>query len=214
MMDPETQKNRNYLQQAWLVLLLGFLYGGALAGVHTSLAPRIAENRLQETLNVIPDLVPGAVIQQTEMLSIAGPGGQMERIYRTADAAGQHNGWVLVAAGQGFADRIEILVGLDPQFTTITGVYVLDQKETPGLGDDIRDAEFLDQFRGKSADIPLSVVKMSPSLPGEVQALTGATVSTWAVCDIVNQAIDQWRDPILDQQVSSASGTSSADEIP
>lgn len=214
MMDPETQKNRNYLQQAWLVLLLGFLYGGALAGVHTSLAPRIAENRLQETLNVIPDLVPGAVIQQTEMLSLAGPGGRLERIYRTADAAGQHNGWVLVAAGQGFADRIEILVGLDPQFTTITGVYVLDQKETPGLGDDIRDAEFLDRFRGKSADIPLSVVKMSPSLPGEIQALTGATVSTWAVCDIVNQAIDQWRDPLLDQQVSTASDTSSADEIP
>ncbi len=214
MMDPKTPQDRNYLQQAWLVLLLGFLYGGALAGVHTSLAPRIAENRLQETLNVIPDLVPGAVIQQTELISLAGPGGGLERIYRTADAAGQHNGWVLVAAGQGFADRIELLIGMDRQFTTITGVYVLDQKETPGLGDYIRDAEFLDRFRGKSADILLSVVKTSPSLPGEIQALTGATVSTWAVCDIVNQAIDQWRDPLLDQQASTASGTSSAAEIP
>lgn len=212
-MDQEAPKNRNYLQQAWLVLLLGFLYGGALAGVHTSLAPRIANNRLQETLNVIPDLVPGAVIHQTEMLSVAGPGGRMERVYRTADAAGQHNGWVLVAAGQGFADRIEILVGLDKQFTTITGVYVLDQKETPGLGDDIRDPEFLELFRGKSVDVPLSVVKMSPALPGEIQALTGATVSTWAVCDIVNRAVDQWREPLLDQQPSAASGTSSVEEL-
>ncbi len=213
MMDQETPKDRNYLRQAWLVLLLGFLYGGALAGVHTSLSPRIAANRLQETLDVIPDLVPGAVIQHTEMLSLAGPGGRLERLYRTADAAGQHNGWVLVAAGQGFADRIEILVGLDVQFTTITGVYVLDQKETPGLGDDIRDPEFLEAFRGKSADVPLTVVKMAPSLPGEIQALTGATVSTWAVCDIVNQAIEQWRDPLLSKQDSTAGGSSSAEEI-
>jgi Na+-translocating ferredoxin:NAD+ oxidoreductase subunit G len=181
------------------VLLLGFVYGGALAGVHTTLAPRIAENRLQETLNVMPNLVPGAVIEQTEMLSLAGPDGRQEHVYRTRNAAGQHNGWVLVASGQGFADRIEVLIGLDASLATITGIYVLDQKETPGLGDYIRDPSFLDRFQGKSADQSLSVVKTAPQLPGEIQALSGATISSWAVCDIVNQAIARLREPVLNE---------------
>jgi Na+-translocating ferredoxin:NAD+ oxidoreductase subunit G len=198
-MSGNAPKKTNYLQQAWLVLLLGFVYGGALAGVHTTLAPRIAENRLQETLNVMPNLVPGAVIEQTEMLSLAGPDGRQEYVYRTRNAAGQHNGWVLVASGQGFADRIEVLIGLDASLATITGIYVLDQKETPGLGDYIRDPSFLDRFQGKSADQSLSVVKTAPQLPGEIQALSGATVSSWAVCDIVNQAIARVREPVLNE---------------
>jgi Na+-translocating ferredoxin:NAD+ oxidoreductase subunit G len=197
MMSAEVRKKANYLQQAWLVLLLGFVYGGALAGVQTTLAPRIAQNRLQETLNVIPRLVPGAVIEQTEMMLITASDGRSERVYRTRNAAGEHNGWVLVAWGQGFADRIEVLVGLDEYFQTITGIYVLDQKETPGLGDYIRDADFLDRFQGKSADEPLSVVKNPPQMPGEIQALSGATISSWAVCDIVNQAIARLREPVL-----------------
>jgi Na+-translocating ferredoxin:NAD+ oxidoreductase subunit G len=197
MMSAEVRKKANYLQQAWLVLLLGFVYGGALAGVQTTLAPRIAQNRLQETLNVIPRLVPGAVIEQTEMMLITASDGRSERVYRTRNAAGEHNGWVLVAWGQGFADRIEVLVGLDEYFQTITGIYVLDQKETPGLGDYIRDADFLDRFQGKSADEPLRVVKNPPQMPGEIQALSGATISSWAVCDIVNQAIARLREPVL-----------------
>jgi hypothetical protein len=92
------------------VLLLGFLYGGALAGVHTSLAPRIEANKLQETLDVIPNLVAGAVSDRTEILFIEGPDGRSERVYRTHNASGQHNGWVLAASGQGFADKIEVLI--------------------------------------------------------------------------------------------------------
>ncbi len=199
-MSGNAPKRTNYLQQAWLVILLGFVYGGALAGVQTTLAPRIAENRLQETLNVIPSLVPGAVIEQTEMLSIAGPDGRFEHVYRTRSAAGEHNGWVLVASGQGFADKIEVLIGLDASFATITGIYVLDQKETPGLGDYIRGPSFLERFQGKSAEQSLSVVKTAPQLPGEIQALSGATISSWAVCDIVNQAIARLREPVRSEQ--------------
>jgi electron transport complex protein RnfG len=209
-MSGDAPKRRNYLQQAWLVLLLGFIYGGALAGVQTTLAPRIAENRLQETLNVIPSLVPGAVIEQTEMLSIAGPDGRLEHVYRTRNASGGHNGWVLVASGQGFADKIEVLIGLDASFATITGIYVLDQKETPGLGDYIRDPSFLERFEGQPADQSLSVVKTAPQLPGEIQALSGATVSSWAVCDIVNQAIDRLREPVLSEQQQPVSSTGDA----
>jgi electron transport complex protein RnfG len=216
-MTGDAPKKGRYLQQAWLVLVLGFVYGGALAGVHTTLSPRIAENKLQETLNVIPDLVKGAVSERTEPLSIAGPDGRSERVYRTRDASGRHNGWVLAASGQGFADKIEVLIGLDDRLTTITGIYVLDQKETPGLGDYIREATFRDRFRGKPTERPLIAVKTTPQLPPEIQALSGATVSSSSVCDIVNQAIARMREPIQNEQgrlPANSSGAGNKIEVP
>ncbi len=215
-MTGDAPRKGNYLRQAWLVLVLGFVYGGALAGVHTTLSPRIAENKLQETLNVIPDLVEGAVSEQTEPLSIVGPDGRPERVYRTRDAAGRHIGWVLAASGQGFADKIEVLIGLNDRLTTITGIYVLDQKETPGLGDYIREASFRDRFRGKPTERPLSAVKTAPQLPSEIQALSGATVSSWSVCDIVNQAIARLREPIQNEQgrlPASPGGAGTSDDV-
>lgn len=198
MTSNEPQK-RDYLRQAWLVIVLAFAYGGALAAVHTTLAPRIEANKLQETLDVIPTLVAGADQAQTEILSIAAVDGRSERVYRTHDAQGVPNGWVLAAVGQGFADKIEILIGLDATLTVIRGLYVLDQKETPGLGDYIRLPSFQDRFRDKPTDAPLAIVKSEPRAAHEVAALSGATVSSWSVCTIVNQAVARLREPILQQ---------------
>jgi Na+-translocating ferredoxin:NAD+ oxidoreductase subunit G len=149
-MSGDAPKRRNYLQQAWLVLLLGFLYGGALAGVQTTLAPRIAENKLQETLNVIPSLVAGAVIEQTEACYRSRADGRRATSIGLATRRAGTMAGSLAASGQGFADKIEVLIGLDARLTTITGIYVLDQKETPGLGDYIRDPSFLDRFEGQT----------------------------------------------------------------
>jgi electron transport complex protein RnfG len=196
-MTSSEPQQRDYLRQAWLVIVLAFAYGGALAGVHTTLAPRIEANKLQETLNVIPLLVAGAEKSRTEALAITTADRRVERVYRTHDAAGKPNGWVLAASGQGFADKIEVLIGLDETLSVITGLYVLDQKETPGLGDYIREPAFQDRFRTKKTDVPLTIVKSDPHLPHEIAALSGATVSSWSVCSIVNQAIVRFREPIL-----------------
>ncbi|MCH5378157.1 MAG: FMN-binding protein [Planctomycetes bacterium] len=199
------QRQQGYLRQAWLVIVLAFAYGGALAGVHTALAPRIEQNKRQETYDVIPDLVPGADKERTEELLIQATDGKLQRVYKTHDSEGNHNGWVLSAAGTGFADRIELLVGVDAELSTLTGLYVLDQKETPGLGDYITQADFRDRFRGKPVTPPLEAVQSDPSSSHEVLAVTGATISSWSVCTIVNKAIAQLREPILSQNSSSGS---------
>ena len=183
------------LRQAWLVIVLAFAYGGALAGVQTALAPRINENKRQETYAVIPLLVPGADKEKTVEMFVEAD-GKAERVYKIMDADGNHSGWVLPAAGQGFADRIELLIGLSADLSTITGLYVLDQKETPGLGDYISLPDFQERFRNKPTGEPLAAVKADPQAPNEVLALTGATVSSWSVCTIVNDAIARLREPI------------------
>jgi electron transport complex protein RnfG len=108
---------------------------------------------------------------------------------------GSQIGWVVPAGGQGFADRIEILVGLDLPAERITGIYVLAQKETPGLGDFITDEErFRHWYRDQSTDTPLEVVKTEPQPgTGKVMALTGATISSDAVTDIVNRRVAEFK---------------------
>ena len=101
------------------------------------------------------------------------------------------------ASGVGFADRIELLIGTDARLTTLTGLYVLDQKETPGLGDYIAQPEFRQRFADRPLVQLLELVKHEPSSPHEVQAISGATVSSQSVCSIVNEAIQRWREPIL-----------------
>jgi len=189
----------NYITQAWLVILLALLYGGALAGVQVGLGDRILENKRNETYDQIPHLISGAVKAQTVEHEIQGKDEKGAIVYEARDQQGDRLGWVLPGSGQGFADRIELLIGLDPQLTTIRGLYVLDQKETPGLGNYITSAEkFRGQFSGKRTDPPLVVVKTAPDPEHEIQALTGATISSESVSQIVNRAIENLRQPTLD----------------
>jgi len=193
-------KQRGYISQAWLVILLALLYGGALAGVQTTLGPKIAENKKNETYNVIPLLVPGADKTKTVELSVAGIDGKRQRVYKVVSADGKHLGWVLPADGQGFADRIELLIGLDASAWTITGLYVLDQKETPGLGNFISGEAFRAQFADKSTDEPITVTKSDPASGiNEITALSGATISSDSVAAIVNNAIENLKGPICEQ---------------
>lgn len=192
----EEPKQGGYLRQAWLVIMLALVYGAALAGIETTLGPRIAENNRNETYSVIPTLVAGADVAKTQELVVTGAGGVEQRVYKAVAADGKHLGWVLPAHGPGFADRIDLLIGVDADVTTITGLYVLDQKETPGLGALIADALFCDQFIGLSPDHKVVIVTSDPTAAHQVRAVTGATISSDSVAEIVNREIDNLRESL------------------
>jgi len=172
----------NYLVQAWLVLSLALLFGSALAGVQAGLGDKIQANKLAETLQQLPSLVEGATGGQKMLLD-------GRTVYRAIDADGRQVGWVVPARGQGFADTIELLIGLDARAERITGLYVLAQKETPGLGSKITAAQFSGQFGDKMTDPALTVVKSEPRADNEIAAVTGATISSEGVTKIVNDTV-------------------------
>ena len=182
-------ENRNYIGQAWLVILLSLCFGGGLAGLQVKLEGRIAANKLAETLEQVPVLVPGT--DRGEELIVAG-----KIVYR-AVAASQHVGWVVPAIGQGFADKIELLLGVDAGVSRITGVYILDQKETPGLGNKIIEADWRNQFTGKSALAALQAITGGGARGSQIDALTGATISSESVCTIVNTTLTKMRAELL-----------------
>ena len=209
----------SYISQAWLVILLALLYGGALAGVQGKLGPLIEDNKREETYSKIPGLVGisepagDADKKRIEIKERPVTGQRGKKKYRVYQAFvdGELKGWVLPASGLGFADRIEVLIGLDAELSTITGLWVLDQKETPGLGDNITSPElFLDQFAEKSAKEELEVVKVAAAAgSNQIRALTGATISSDSVAEIVNKAIQNLREPIRKLSLDPPAGPDS-----
>ena len=103
-----------------------------------------------------------------------------------------------------------MLLGLDPGGTTITGLFVLEQKETPGLGNNISTPQWRRQFNGKSTDRPLTVVKggaRGASQAGHtIDAITGATISSRSVTAIVNNIIANVRGRLLPENIRFAGG--------
>lgn len=198
-------RSDSFLVQAWLVLFLASLFGAALAGIQLTLAPKIEANKLNETIEKVPELIFGATAADTagNALDIrrrffeTGAGAQ-KKIYTVFEAKTEKAtaGWVIKASGQGYADKIEVLIGLDAPAQTLTGLFILDQKETPGLGNKIIEPAWRRQFFQTPADQQLTVVKTGASAPGQINAITGATISSRSVCDIVNQTLGRLRQPL------------------
>jgi len=193
-------KNSNFAQ-AWLILVLALIFGAALAAVQVNLSQTIRNNKLKETLERIPELVWGAakaakIGNQDPALDITPGKVTVEKdgktskyqIYRVSHA-GRLAGWVIKTGGQGYADKIEILIGLDSDGQTITGIFILEQKETPGLGNKITLASWRNQFIRKSTAMPLTVVKDRSQTSNSIDAVTGATISSRSVTGIVNRTI-------------------------
>jgi electron transport complex protein RnfG len=198
--------NPTFFSQTWLVLVLALCFGGLLAGMQIVLGPTIEANKINETLERVPVLVFGAAhateLSQSGMeinpLSVGvEKAGKTIRysVYETK-SDGKLAGWVTKSAGQGYADKIEVLIGFDPQMEKITGLFVLDQKETPGLGNKIMEDDWRGQFLSKSTAKPLAPVKGKSAASNEIDAITGATISSKAVTDIINSAVADLRQPL------------------
>jgi electron transport complex protein RnfG len=173
---------QNYFRQAWLVLLLAATLSGGLALVDRSLDARIAANARDRLLRAVFEVVPGG--SQSEAVTLS----EM-LVYRVRDDSGRLVGWGVPAETIGFADKIQLMIGLDADAQRITGLVVLESKETPGLGEKVRDAEFVDQFVDQPAAELLEVVKAGQTARHPVQAVTGATISSKAVTEGVNRQL-------------------------
>ena len=120
-------------------------------------------------------------------------------VYEALDTDKKRLGWVVKSSGQGYADRIELLLGIDPELKNISGVFVLEQKETPGLGNKIVTDEWRGQYIGKSTGKSLGVVKGGGAGPDDINAITGATISSRAVTDIINTAVADLKGPLAEK---------------
>ena len=98
---------------------------------------------------------------------------------------GQSIGFCVNVSPKGYGGEIKLMVGIDCE-NKVTGIEVLSHSETPGLGAKSTSDEFKSQFKGKDTD--LGVVKTKTQNSDEIQAITGATVTSRAITDGIREA--------------------------
>jgi electron transport complex protein RnfG len=165
---------------------IGLVSGALLMSVNILTKDRIAFNRQKEIEEAVIQVIPGTQSSQ--------------KIYEEKDftvyQGKDDRGHVLGTAAGGFQDKIFYIFGLNVQLTKINSLFVLDQKETPGLGAKVTSAEaFLQFWEGRDASQPLALrkpaVKKDALAPNEVNTITGATVSSRAMLTSVNAALER-----------------------
>ena len=100
-------------------------------------------------------------------------------------------GYIVELSPKGYSGNIDLVVGISASAERISGMRILRQTETPGLGALAIQEDFFRRYDDRSL-IPLSVVRVSPG-EHEINALTAATITTKAVTDAVNEAIEWYR---------------------
>jgi electron transport complex protein RnfG len=186
-----------------LTLVVAALISGfVLSGVYQVTKPVIDANKAEALRRGVFKVVPGATRIQKLALRDGKlvPVGDNEVVsdpivHAAYDDKGAFLGWAISGTGPGFQDAISVLYGYDPRRKKVTGMYVLESRETPGLGDKIiKDENFVAQFSDLAVDPQIVVVKGGATKDNEVDAITGATISSKAVVRIINEANARWLD--------------------
>lgn len=106
--------------------------------------------------------------------------------YIALDENGNTVGYAVTTKDKSYGGDIEVMTGFDTD-GNITGIEILSIEDTPGLGMNAKGEKFRNQFIGKSGEIEVS---KTPENENEVQAITGATITSNAVKRCVNAAIE------------------------
>ncbi len=192
-------KIKYFIQQSWLLIVASFCFGLLIAATNAALSPRIEQNKIDKLNRLAGALLPEAenfidldnLDIEIEVESLRGKKEKI-KIYKAMSGADECVGWSFNAAGSGFQDKIELVIAVDKDFEKIAGFDVLASNETPGFGDQIKYGYFRDQFKAAPVE-QLQLVKTGgpQKIDSEIVAITGATVSSEAVVQIVNHYITQ-----------------------
>jgi electron transport complex protein RnfG len=194
-------KLRHFFRESWLLVASAFFCGLLLAATNAALSPRIELNKTMKLTNLARDLLPEAktFVPLDEPLEITGLDGRTEPsvVYR-AMAGDRLLGWVFRAAGSGFADKIELVVAVDPSFRKLAGFNVLASNETPGFGSQIKEPFFRNQFVNAPADRFTLVSRGDrATIDSTIVAISGATISSTGVVQAMNHYLPQIREQLL-----------------
>jgi RnfABCDGE-type electron transport complex G subunit len=172
-----------------VLTVVGLVSGSLLAVVGLLTKDRIEMNRQQEIQTAISEVIPSTKtsrkIYEDESLTV----------FESRDVDENAVGYAVYTSGTGFQDIITLMYGTDTSLSIIKDLTILDQKETPGLGAKITDEKaFLRYWENRTCEQPLSLRKPAVDSPenldpSEVNTITGATISSEKVLDIVNSSL-------------------------
>ena len=176
------------------ILLIGT---GILTFVGSMTEERIMENTKQRRMALMSAVLPEdshenrrAEIIETMEAELAGE-DRILYIYRQWSDDQPDGISMFPVIARGYSNRIILTVGITPD-NTISGVRVVEQNESPGLGDQIHQSksDWLHQFTGLSLDIMQPEDWAIRNDQGKFDTLTGATITSRSVINAVHKAAE------------------------
>jgi len=190
---------------------VGLACGLLIVGVFEWTAPVIERNRAEALQQAIFRVLPAAATTRGFRSNADdgfepvpdGTRNDGSLVYAGYDASGGLVGVAIEAEGMGYQDVIRVLYGYSVAEQAIAGLQVLESRETPGLGDKIEtDAAFLQNFERLDVSLnedrsallhPIEFVKQgSKEHPWQVDGITGATISSTAIAEILGGSASYW----------------------
>jgi electron transport complex protein RnfG len=132
--------------------------------------------------------LPGA--EEFKTMQKAEDAGPMIKDIQEALSGGKTSGYCVTVTPRGYGGTIELVAGIT-NGGKLSAIRILNHSETPGLGAKSVLPDFYEQFKDTDK---ITVVKRKPETAGEIQAISGATITSNAVANGVNAALEYWRD--------------------
>jgi electron transport complex protein RnfG len=169
-----------------VLTILSIVSGGGLAQLKAFTEPQIENN----VMNLVKGPAIRAMLSEAENDPVADrfkiKDGDTERTVFVGVLNGKANTVVLESTASGYGDKIGLVVGINMDEQVLAGIAVTTHKETPGLGAEAKNnPAFAAQFKGKPITSAIQVTNDG----GEISALSGATITSRAVCKGTMDAI-------------------------
>jgi len=165
----------------------------SVAALHLATAERVGRNAdlfLQRAVLEAAGLAlpgtPAAAAALFRETVTAEPADAPERFYVRDAADGALRAVVFKRRGRGLWGTIDAVVAYDPAARVFGEIRFLEHNETPGLGARIEEPWFQRQTAGKTGPFVLRPEGTGSDAPTEIDAITGATVTSSAVRDLLN----------------------------
>jgi electron transport complex protein RnfG len=176
---------KEMIKMVVVLTILSVISGGSLAFFHDFTTANIENNQLKYIKGpAVEDILKGAgndPIKDRFKLTIDG----VDRNFFVGVIDGKPKAVAFESSGKGFGGDVGIMVGVDLDTNKILGVGVTTHSETPGMGSRAKsDPTFVSQFKGMNLEQEFKV----KSDGGQVDALTGATITSRAVSFGVTEA--------------------------
>lgn len=156
-----------------------------LGAVNTVTAPVIEENNNKKMQAAMQNVMKDADNFKEEPFDASDETADVSAVYK-AEKGGEFVGCCVSVSPNGYGGAIDMIVGVDKDLK-VTGVDIINQSETAGLGSKSTEPEFREQYVGKSA---IDKVVKTGAKENEINAISSATITSKAVTKGVNEAIE------------------------
>ena len=166
-----------------ITAVAGLLLGLTYSITKDPIAEQEEKNKTEARQTVMPEADDFEPIDLAS-LKLGDEYSSVQEAYYAVDS-GEKIGATVTVVTKGYSSGLQVTVGISSD-GTVSGVNIDAHDETPGLGAKADNPDYLAQYIGKTAE--LKVVKVSGGGDDEIQALTGATLTSKGVCRAVNTA--------------------------